>query len=319
MNLKKLFNHSLMIVLFASLMITLSGCKNNGEADDTINIKVNQMECFSGKTKQEIYDIRKKYVEKSIFKSKDYEPSEEVFGQIEDGLPWRSVFTELCHNEDNKEFETRGPSEESRFINNPIMLVGLLHWGHTPTYYRRCDGTIGWAVPYRITYSKNNKLITAYYKNMHALNKDAIYGIETINAQDFGYRYGKMISNDEISFFNSNDNISTRIYEFQNFIHRGDSCGLEGGCNNCSPYIEGFIFAPLLNSKNKQTKILVFQLWKSKPKNENTTCDLTYKIIFDYSKNEKEYNKYLFFDRLKGVYIKIINGLTPDSAGESIY
>lgn len=175
MNLKKLFNHSLMIILFASLMITLSGCKNNGEADDTVNIKVNQMECFSGKTKQEIYDIRKKYVAKSIFKSKDYEPSEEVFGQIEDGLPWRSVFTELCHNEDNKEFETRGPSEESRFINNPIMLVGLLHWGHTPTYYRRCDGTIGWAVPYRITYSENDKLITAYYKNMHALNKDLYF------------------------------------------------------------------------------------------------------------------------------------------------
>lgn len=55
------------------------------------------------------------------------------------------------------------------------MLVGLLHWGHTPTYYRRCDGTIGWAVPYRITYSENDKLITAYYKNMHALNKDLYF------------------------------------------------------------------------------------------------------------------------------------------------
>lgn len=310
---KKLLILSLIPIMFSLFILT--ACKK----DDTINIKINQMECFSGKTKQEIYDIRKKYVAKSIFKSDNYEPSEEVFGQIEDGLPWRSVFTEVCHYEDNKEYETRGPSEESKFINNPAMLIGLSHFGKTPPYYRRCDGTIGWAVPYKITYSKNNKLITVYYKNLHALNRDAIYSLETINAQDFGYKYGKMIPNNEISFLNPNDNISTRIYEFKDFIHKGNSCGVNGGCNNCSPYTEGYVFTPLLNQEEKQVKFLDFKLWKSKPENENNTCDMTYRIVFDYTEGIKSYNRYLFFDRLKGVYIKIINGLTPDSTGESIY
>ncbi len=87
------------VVFFALIMtiFSLTGCAKNQANDDLIEIKVNGMRNFSGKTKAEIYKIRKYYVSKSIFKSKDYEPSEEVFGQIQDRLPWRSIFTEVCY------------------------------------------------------------------------------------------------------------------------------------------------------------------------------------------------------------------------------
>lgn len=299
MKLRRLFNLISIIFLFLIIMTTLSGCRNN--QDDTVNIKVNQMECFSGKTKQEIYDIRKKYVAKSIFKSKDYEPNEEVFGQIEDGLPWRSIFTELCTF--TPIAETKGWSEESRFINNPELLLGIRNGCGTliskaeennkPTYY--CFSTMGYFMPDKITYSKNKKLITVYYKDFHNIpSKYISYYFETINAQDFGYKYGKMIPNNEISFKNPKDNISTRIYKFQDFIHKGDSCGVEGGCNNCSPYIEGFEFSPLLTLYNRQSKEMNIKLWKERPNDDNTEADMNYRVVFLNTpiKNNSLYNTF---------------------------
>ncbi len=305
--------HIFMLIIGIFLIFILSGCGQ----DDTINIKVNQMECFSGKTKQEIYDIRKKYVAKSIFKSDNYEPSEEVFGQIEDGLPWRSIFTEVCLF--NPISETKGFSEESRFINNPILLLGLRNGSginvsdpiNKDIKLDFCDGRVAWIFPDKITYSKNKKTITVYYNDLHILpTKFISYYIETINAQDFGYRYGKMIKNDAISFKNPNDNISTRIYEFQDFIHKGDSCGVEGGCNNCSPYIEGYEFSPLLNYFNKEKKTIEFKLWKTKPRNDDTEADMIYRIVFDYKNSSSEMKKDVLFnilpDHIKGNFYRRI-------------
>ncbi len=308
---KKLLILSLIPIMFSLFILT--GCKK----DDTINIKINQMECFSGKTKQEIYDIRKKYVAKSIFKSDNYEPSEEVFGQIEDGLPWRSVFTEVCTN--SPIAETRGFSEESRFINNPILLIGLRNGSGINVSDKNninikldfCDGRVSWIFPDKITYSKNKKTITVYYNDLHILpTKFISYYIETINAQDFGYKYGKMIPNNKISFKNPKDNISTRIYEFQDFIHKGDSCGVEGGCNNCSPYIEGYEFSPLLDYFNKEKKTIEFKLWKTKPQKDDVEADMNYRIVFDYKNSSSEMKKDVLFnivpDHIKGNFYRRI-------------
>lgn len=301
----------------------LSGCGK----DDTVNIKINQMECFSGKTKQEIYDIRKKYVAKSIFKSKNYEPSDEVFGQIEDGLPWRSIFTELCL--DSPISETKGFSEESRFINNPALLIGLRNSSGIDLTKKEneryrvcfCDNSLLWIVPNKITYSKKNKLITVYYKDLHVLPYQLIgYYLETINAQDFGYKYGKMYTTDKISFLNENDNISTRIYKFHDCIHKGDSCGVEGGCNNCSPYIEGYEFTPLLDYYNKEKKVIDFKLWKEEPRDENVAADMNYRIVFDYTYKDNP-DKDLYLNMLpkyfKGNFFKRIFGV--DSFWECKY
>lgn len=315
-NMKKrgIWIFSLITIVFAIFM--LSGCGK----DDTVNIKINQMECFSGKTKQEIYDIRKKYVAKSIFKSKNYEPSDEVFGQIEDGLPWRSIFTELCV--DSPISETKGFSEESRFINNPALLIGLRNASGTliskakengePTYY--CFSTMGYFMPDKITYSKNNNIITVYYNDLHNIPMKYIsYYFETINAQDFGYKYGKMYTTDKISFKNENDNISTRIYKFQDCIHKGDSCGVEGGCNNCSPYIEGYEFTPLLAFYNKEKKVIDFKLWKEEPTDENVAADINYRIVFGYTPIKNEFLYKTFNPKGTISFIKdIINRIKYD-------
>ena len=49
-------------------------------------MNINEVE-LSYKTKEEILNLRKNYVNNSIFASKNYKPSEELFGQIVDGKP----------------------------------------------------------------------------------------------------------------------------------------------------------------------------------------------------------------------------------------
>lgn len=287
-------------------MFCLTGCAKNKANNDVIDIKVNGMRNFSGKTKADIYRIRKHYVSKSIFKSKDYEPSEEVFGKIEDRLPWGSIFTSAC-DAGLKQAETKGWSEESRFIDNPAMLIGLNNMPIRENHQARCDGTLAWLIPYRITYSPKEKLITAYYNNLQILS--ASYNIETINAQDFGYKYSKMYPKNKTYFLDKNDNISKNIYEFRDFIHREQSCGVPGGCNNMSPYIKGYVFTPILGILGTQSFLkhsIDFKLWKQKPKNSDVTPDMTYRIVFDFtSQNKDDVQAFAVNDTIVGIILKL--------------
>lgn len=301
-------------------MVSLTGCSSNKINSDVVEIKVNGMRNFSGKTKAEIYKIRKYYVSKSIFKSKDYEPNERVFGAIKDRLPWRSIFTEACCA-GLKQVETRGWSEESRFIDNPTMLIGLTYEAPRERNRSRRYGTLAWVIPYRITYSPKEKLITAYYKNLQILN--AIYSIETINAQDFGYKYGKMYSKHKIYFLDKNDNISKNIYEFRDLIHRGQSCGVPGGCNNASPYIKGYVFNPAGGVSKTYHPLFNhtfdFKLWKQKPKDSDAVPDMTYRIVFDYTaRNRDGVQAFVDNDNCIGVILELVNMIIPNCKANKV-
>ena len=78
---------------------------------------------MSGWSKAQVFAHRKQAMENSIFESESYEPSKDVFGQIENGKPW--IAMTVCQDRDTKSLETKGPSEEDRFIANPSMLVAV--------------------------------------------------------------------------------------------------------------------------------------------------------------------------------------------------
>ena len=85
-------------------------------------VEINPLISLSGKTRKEIFELRKLFVQESIFHIPGYTPSAEVYGQIEDRKPWIAVT--FCYLRDEP-FPTQGPSEETRFINNPAILIGL--------------------------------------------------------------------------------------------------------------------------------------------------------------------------------------------------
>lgn len=255
-------------------------------ASDAENIVVNPPTPLSGKTKSEIYRARKEFVKRSIFARANYEPSEDVFGGIESGKPWISA--NVCAQPDTGHLGITGPSEESRFINNPTMLVAIeypfvVHY----TDLKICEGSNSELIPTKITYSPSKKEITVTYYHLPFTtnNNSSFYMFNGVNARDLGYKYAYLDSSKstyKVDFTNS-DNLSTRVHEFQNFIHLGSSCGHEGGCNNGSPrqsFLEFKSNATEYNSKNKEIYI---KLWKSMPKSPDAPADVTERIILKWS------------------------------------
>lgn len=256
------------------------------QSSDFQHIAVNLPTALSGKSKSEIYNIRKKYVKESVFAKANYEPSEEVFGGIVGGKPWISA--NVCANPQTGLQSINGPSEESRFINNPTMLVAIeypfiVHY----TDSERCASKRVELIPTSIKYSAKKKLIIVKYYHLpfSTNNNPSFYVFNGINARDLGYKYAYIDMNKSsypVDFIHS-DNISAGIKEFQNFIHLGGSCGHDGGCNNGSPRQPFLEFKSNATSYNNENRVIYIKLWKSMPKSPDAPADIIEKIILKWS------------------------------------
>ncbi len=246
------------------------------------NIYVAQPIPLSYKSKQEIYNIRKNAVKKSIFNYDYYEPSNEVFGQIEDGKPWISM--NCCILKDNPRSNIAGASEEARFILNPTALVQI----NFP-FSLWCKQ--GQYKPYihlkSIKYIKDKKEIIVTYEklNQDTLSNNSYFSFCGINARDLGYKYAYVDSQKttyNLQFVNSS-NISNHIVEFQDFLHTGISCKHEGGCNNGSPAqpMLDFENSHRANSPYEYNKEIYIKLWKNKPISPNEKPDIVERIIIE--------------------------------------
>jgi hypothetical protein len=76
------------------------------------------------KSKAEVLESRKAAVLRyPHLISGDYEPSDAVFGQIEDGRPWWGITGHFYLGPGERSIE--GPAEEARFLLNPYLLVAV--------------------------------------------------------------------------------------------------------------------------------------------------------------------------------------------------
>lgn len=246
-------------------------------------VKVNQVVALGDKTKEEVYELRKKFVEKSIFSNMDYEPSEEVFGQIVTGKPWYSA--SVCVNS-TKPGKVGGLSEESRFINNPSVLVAL----EFPYNFRVlndqkwCTSNVNNLIPKKIFYSKAKKIVTVVYERIPFRNSERNhYEFNGINANDLGYSFAYVDLNKSTfkpEFVNS-QNISNKVSEFLDFIHVGFSCQLEGGCNNASPPQQELDFRVTNTQYTKHNGTIYIKLWKEYPSSVENEADMTEIIVLE--------------------------------------
>lgn len=251
---------------------------NNDEMWSSGNITINKMLDFNGKSKQEILNIRKYYVKNSIFNTNNYEPSEQVFGQIVDGKPWLGI-TSLCFGKG--ENANKGLSEESRFINNPAILIGVEHTYFDQKTPEQC-GDVDFLIPAQINYAKDTNTIRVVYNTSSykggIFDLNGKYGFKLVlkglNAVDLGYKYAFVDRTKNIRF-NQEPNIKQNVYEFRDFIHLGSSCGVEGGCNNGSPYQPETDFNII-----DFPSVMHIKLWKNPPQDKTSNADMTYVLLF---------------------------------------
>jgi hypothetical protein len=238
-------------------------------------------------SKSEIYAIRSKYVEESIFAGIDYHPSEEVFGQIVSGKKWWGLNHHRCHKDDT----TSGVSAMSRYINNPAILISPMNayvysnvekYGNKYNHY--CNAEYTKFIPYKMSYDANSKTITATYQIHREIidnaesfgSKDDPFYLTMIgmNGRDLGYPYIKISALHNITMKNDY-NASMHVYILADYIHVGGSCGVSGGCNNISPYQAelDFRFTDLPAS-------IEVNFWHNFPKKETQIPDIKYKMQF---------------------------------------
>lgn len=247
-------------------------------------IDVNYPVSLSYLTRKNVQDLRKRYVSQSIFDSTGYEPSDFVFGQIEDKKPWMS--TNMCDKSGQKGHNINGPSEESRFIVNPTMLVAIEY----PFYLdhindlKWCESQEAMMLPKSISYSGPNKEITVTYISFPiVIQNNSFYQFNGINAKDLGYKYfyvDESKSTYKLQYSNDN-NPSKEVMEFKNFIHLGSSCGVEGGCNNGSPRQPAFEFTYTSDKYTQQNARIYIKLWKERPSSPKDPADINEIIIFE--------------------------------------
>ncbi len=256
---------------------------------EPVTIYANKPQEYDYKTKKEVFSGRLneiKNIHKEFFKQ-DYELSKKVFGRVQDRMPWWGFNGLVClGNASGK--GNKGLSEESRFIENPLFLMGVdTNYVYTlPSW--KCDNI--YPAPYKLVINPKGKLFEAEFKMSEyeklmneksystygrVLKDYYFYTLDSKNARDLGYNYAFIPQYENIEF-EIEDNVAATAQKFNCYIHIGRSCGLPEGCNNGSGYELPFHFKVL-----KYPAYATVYLYKNKPKNKNVAPDLVYKMYFN--------------------------------------
>ena len=241
------------------------------------HIQVNGLSELNNKTKEEIYELRKFFVSKSIFNNASYSPDENIFGQIESNKPWIGI--KAMNYRWIQESIPEGLSEESRFINNPSALVMLNMAYKNVTYGRHFDQDM-YLLPKTIAYYRGENTIKIIYSLERFIGElrnefktTRIYTLDGTNARDFGFQWVYAYNTNNVSF--DNDSVKDIPQMFMNFFHLGHSAGYPGGCNNGSPYQQELNFAII-----RLPAHIYLKLWKMPPSSADEKADISLDLIF---------------------------------------
>ena len=235
---------------------------------------------LSGTSKADVFKLRKEAVAASPFAREDYEPSQEVFGGIESHKPW--IALNACWDIQNNKSYTQGPSEETRFINNPTALIALempFPYSRKASWCTRADTNL---LIQKIAYDGSQKEIAVTYLNLPfpLINTYAYYTFNGLNARDLGYPYMYVDlskSSYKLKFVNQ-PNAATQVVKLENFIHVGSSCRASGGCNNGSPHQPMLDFQEDTQTSTQDREIYI-KLWKENPASVDDPADMVERII----------------------------------------
>lgn len=253
-------------------------------------IEFSQLTDYDGYSKADIYDLRKRYVNRSMFKSDNYEPNEEVFGRLSDGKYWLGTENLRCRAiPNNAAHISAGDSYVSRLINNPAFLIGVdlsMGWNTPePEKYRVCSDKKMLLIPNSISYSRDLNMITAVIPvNKIVIGVESPYILNGLNARDLGFKYGYVFNKENIEFTDKNSSIDKELYTFKDYLSVGNSCGIEGGCNNIFQRHNNlmFYFGDEYRLRLDSTRAIIdFKLWKEKPASVLAKPDMYYRLLFE--------------------------------------
>jgi hypothetical protein len=210
----------------------------------------------------------------------DYKPSPAVFGQIVSGKPWWGMLGISYYGPGEKGIA--GPSEESRFILNPYLFVGLIE--KNARVFKGDDSFAREIYPIprnlvmdfttmkgEVTYAISTYMALAQQYGYQDAREPKLT-LVAYNARDFRFNYlaldGERTKN--IKYRKG----AIHPIALKQYIHLGGSCGYQGGCNNMSPK------QPALDIAVQQLPATIFtKLWKKRPsKGDQSAPDMEFVI-----------------------------------------
>ncbi len=241
---------------------------------------------LDGLSADAVRDLRRRAVQRHPeLLATGYQPSVAVYGAIRDGLPWNGIKGQFVfgHGEDAH----RGPSEEGRFIANPLLLAGAEFsalGALNPDFVWQKEALTSrtqFVMPaHSLRISAQNRIGVVRYALGNWYNdlwEDATglpqfpipFRIKAQNARDLGFNY---VALDQPRSFA----ISARAEDFKvtrlaAYIRSTPECGLPEGCNN-QPSTE-------FRLEIQQTPaILTLRFWIEAPPNAQAEADMSFVI-----------------------------------------
>jgi hypothetical protein len=230
----------------------------------------------------------------------NYEPSHTVFSQIENGKPWWGIAGQYYYGAGEQSIS--GLSEESRYILNPYLLVGvdfsgLSIWSGRPAdsfwnqtlitnaalestsfpFYPDPQNLQWWPGRNRVevTYNLSEFLprLNLWTARVYTY-RDATFDLIAYNARDLNLNY--IYVDYDTSIYVTRNPMPPEPVAIPQYLHRGDSCGYSGGCNVMSPDTLEIMNIEIQRLPAK----LVVYLWHEQPASQTEKPDLTYVINF---------------------------------------
>jgi hypothetical protein len=208
----------------------------------------------------------------------EYKPSEAIFGQIVDGLPWWGIAGQFYYGQGEESIV--GPSEESRFILNPYLLIAVephTFWDQSRVSEAQIQqpGFTFYCEPTRLRWEPYSAYAEVLYSSDCAARLGYRYfDLISYNARDFNLNYIYVSYPDSVNV--DKNPKPTEAYAIPHYIHQGGSCGYPGGCNNMSPPsppIDG------LELTGFPAQIVIW-LWREAPDTLERSPDMVYVIRF---------------------------------------
>ena len=244
-----------------------------------IDVALEPMINLNFKSKKEILMLRKKYVLKHPeLLNGVYKPSEAVFGQIVDFKSWWGIKGYHFYGPGPRSIE--GPSEQSKFVANPFLLVGLNDlYVHRANIAQLKPEAI-YLIPKKLLWSADKSSGTVTYDISGFIREALEYEYDhigelqlvTYNAIDMGFRFCRIDTEKSVNI-TMQKQAPGGIIQLKQYIHCGGSSGYPGGSNNVSPYEPEL----MLNFSRMPAKVYI-ELWKEMPSGQHQKADMVFII-----------------------------------------
>ena len=244
---------------------------------ESINVMVRAPMEFDNLTKADVLALRKEAVYRNpelIFSR--YEPFEGIFGDIVDGLPWWGIAGQFYYGQGEESIE--GPSEESRFILNPYLLVaaepcGAWDRSQVSEELIRRQGFLFYCPAQQLKWEPERSYAEVTYDASCVSQRNySCFNLIAYNARDLNLNYIYVSYEDSINI--SKSSRPDKPYAIPQYIHHGNSCGYPGGCNNMSPATPDIDGLSVVGFPARAD----IWLWKEMPESLDVTPDMIFVI-----------------------------------------